>query len=633
MVTSRLQSADPSSYRPDIDGLRALAVLSVFAFHLFPEACPGGFVGVDVFFVISGYLITRIIVSEAEDAGFSFIRFYERRVRRIGPALAGLLIGASVGMAFLLTPDEYVKFANSAGAAALSVSNLYFWKHTGYFELGSNSLPLLHTWSLAVEEQFYLVFPALFVLGRRLRLGWWTIFGSLVTLSLLLSLVETPTDPTAAFYSPATRAWEFLLGSLALLTPRLTRRKAELVALAGAALIVASLVLIDDGSPFPGWRALAPCLGATALICSGEAARLATPLRLPPVVFIGRISYSLYLWHWPIIVAARIFWGGRFSLVEALFVAVVAVVLAYLSWRFVEEPVRRRRTVFTRRRLFAGAGAIAVLMVGQGLVINRGHGFPARYNGRALAYLQQPSWDAPPGCGGEAGDDCKTGGPSAAPSFAVIADSLGLLLEPAIDAFATQRGRSGLYFAKGGCIPMLGAGDAGCRKFVKAAVSKIAADPGIRTVLLIGRWPTAVESRRFGRQNSRTSPIEAAAFIAAFNQTREALGNRRVLVLENIPEQPVDVPIDEADRANLGLPAFAGVERSVFEDRVRRTNLLLSKVTAPRERLDASRLLCNATFCIAAEAGRSLYSDDNHLSVLGAQYLARGGLFDSLVSP
>lgn len=390
-------------YRPDIDGLRAVAVLSVVAFHLGAGHMPGGFVGVDVFFVISGYLISSIIFSEIATSSYSILAFYERRIRRIFPALFGMLIVFSLGASFFLLPTEFVDFSKSLLAAATSTSNFYFWKHSGYFD-SPMSNPLLHTWSLAVEEQFYILFPIFLVavrrfFPRRLRAAVVILFFS----SLAISAVMVHYESVTAFYMPYTRAWELLMGTLVALGmfPRLhSYLVRNLATLAGIGMIVYSTLRLNKSMPFPGLAALVPCIGSALIIGAGEfgSSLVGKALSWRPVVFVGLISYSLYLWHWPVIILhsyglsitlqdilphryAALFPAFRFDIwMEIL----ASFVLAILSWRFVERPFRSRPLRVGRRPLFVLSAAVMVLViVFSGTAICTG-GFNGRYPPKAV---------------------------------------------------------------------------------------------------------------------------------------------------------------------------------------------------------------------------------------------------------
>jgi peptidoglycan/LPS O-acetylase OafA/YrhL len=397
-------------YRPDIDGLRCVAVLSVLAFHVSSNRLPGGFVGVDVFFVISGYLISAIVFSEIAASRFSVIGFYERRVRRIFPALFATLIAVSVVLSVLLLPAEYITYAKSVLAATTSCSNFFFWQHSGYFD-SPTSNPLLHTWSLAVEEQFYILFPIFLVIIRhffpqRLKLAVLILFFA----SLVASEITLLYSPTTAFYMPYTRAWELLLGTIVSLGffPRLRgslQRNATTVV--GIAMIGYSALKFNAETPFPGLPALVPCIGSAFIIGAGESGSslVGRALSWRPVVFIGLISYSLYLWHWPIIVlndlgfsvnltgivpdkwALLLLSQGARKMLEIL----VSFVLATLSWKFVERPFRSSPRRVQRRPLFTISAAVMIFLMLFSSAVIFARGFPKRFPPRAVqvaSYLQ-----------------------------------------------------------------------------------------------------------------------------------------------------------------------------------------------------------------------------------------------------
>jgi peptidoglycan/LPS O-acetylase OafA/YrhL len=374
------------AYREDIDWLRAIAVLAVVAFHFEAPAVFGGFIGVDIFFVISGYLITGIIQSEVQSGSFSFARFYERRVRRLLPALYAMVALTAIPSFHYLLTSERQEFFRSVAAVVTFTSNFFFWFQTGYFDHAAVEKPLLHTWSLAVEEQFYLALPLLmWVLLRLARGGRFALpvaLGALTLASFGLSLWLMGTERSAnAFFMSPPRAWEFLIGGLVATpgVPVLRNALAQQIA-RGIALVLIAIPIFSlrQGPGFPGVNALLPCIGAAMFIWSGIGAP--TPVRgryspLETVRFFGQISYSLYLWHWPLFTFARF---SKSSLVLdpfdkiALFALTVAI--SYLSWRFVEQPFRRGSVAPTRRAAFRIAGlTTAILLAGSagGIVLSR----------------------------------------------------------------------------------------------------------------------------------------------------------------------------------------------------------------------------------------------------------------------
>ena len=364
-----------ASYRPDIDGLRAFAVLPVVLFHfkIFPDYFGGGFVGVDIFFVISGYLITRIIFAGIEDGSYSVVGFYDRRIRRIFPALISLYLFCIVLAFFLNFPSEATSVSKSVIASAFFVSNIFFYGRSGYFDRDSETNPLLHTWSLSVEEQFYVIFPLLVFAIRKFDQGtrvW--IISAVALASFLAACYMVNADTSAAFYLVQYRAWELALGSLLAIgiLPKPRRWIAEAVAVTGLVLVCGSFVFISRTLPFPGIAALAPCAGAAAIIYANSSAQTLVGylLSLRPLQFTGLISYSLYLFHWPAIVFFRLFHEP--SRTEKLLLVLVSVILATISWRFIEKPFRRTsRRFLPRVTLVAGAAAIAGVTVAAVLVV------------------------------------------------------------------------------------------------------------------------------------------------------------------------------------------------------------------------------------------------------------------------
>ena len=364
-------------YRADIDGLRAVAVLPVLFFHAGLSSFGGGFVGVDVFFVISGYVIALSLLEDLRHDRFSILAFYERRVRRIFPALIFTFAATWIAAWVLFLPSHFVDFSKSLFASAAFISNLYFWKYSGYFENSALLRPLLHTWSLSVEEQFYIFMPiAMYVIARFLKARWTLALLPVIAASLALSIFATTTAPTANFFLLPTRAWELLLGVLLALQPPPPLRgvKAELTAALGIGLIAFAVFAYSKFTPFPGLSALPPCVGAALLIYAGthERTRVSQVLSLRPLVWIGLISYSLYLVHWPIVVFTRYTTLREPTSLQIAAIIIASLALAALSWRFIEQPFRRPKKRASRTVLLSGgiasmAVAMAIGAVGVGL--------------------------------------------------------------------------------------------------------------------------------------------------------------------------------------------------------------------------------------------------------------------------
>lgn len=370
------------SYRPDIDGLRALAVLAVVTFHGFPEILAGGFVGVDVFFVISGFLISGIILDETRAGEFSLQRFYARRVRRIFPALLLVLVVSLMAGWWLLLPADLVRLGKQLAASAAFVSNFYLWFQSGYFSPDARTFPLLHLWSLGVEEQFYIVWP-LTIIGLRRSPNWTISAIVLIAISSFCLNIALIDNHEADFYSPVTRAWELMLGaSLAWLRRRdglvlPSRRSADIATIAGLILIVGSAFVFDQQSSYPGWLALVPTIGTSLILWNGTSSGVASSILSARVlVFVGLISYPLYLWHWPLLVFSEAFKFAPLTPLERGLAIAVSFILAWLTYELVESRFRAGRV--NRTKIAALSGGM-IFIVFAGLVIVEGQGFETRF--------------------------------------------------------------------------------------------------------------------------------------------------------------------------------------------------------------------------------------------------------------
>ncbi|ABS64037.1 acyltransferase 3 [Parvibaculum lavamentivorans DS-1] len=372
-------------YRPSVDGLRAVAVISVMLFHAEVPGFSGGFVGVDVFFVISGYLITGIILQQQATKSFSLLHFYERRARRILPALFLIMSVTLVAAALLTAPFRFAEIAESAAAALSFTANIYFWASSDYFATAARIQPLIHTWSLGVEEQFYIVFPLLmlvFARAKRASLG--IAISSLAIASLIVSEIMARHHPNAAFYLPHSRAYELLAGSLiALYRPTgdtLGPRISAVLRASGAIMIAASVGTYHEGMVLPGFAMLLPVLGvALMLLADDRDEPLAQALSWRPLVFVGLCSYSLYLWHQPILALARIATTDHLNLGGSIVILALCVPLSWLSWRYVEQPFRDGRKINIKPFVLTASGVGAAILATSAVMIQtRGLEFMAR---------------------------------------------------------------------------------------------------------------------------------------------------------------------------------------------------------------------------------------------------------------
>jgi peptidoglycan/LPS O-acetylase OafA/YrhL len=636
-------------YRHEIDGLRALAILPVVLFHYRVPFFGGGFVGVDVFFVISGYLITSLIAGEMADGRFSLVQFYERRIRRIFPALFAMLIVATIAAYFLLFPADLVRYAKSLLATAGFASNFEFWRESGYFDVASDQKPLLHLWSIAVEEQFYLLFPAfLFVLGGRTRSRLAGIAGVLV-LSFAISVWGLGHDKEATFYLLPSRAWELMMGAIlaiGVLPPIRNPVLRDCAAALGIGLIAAATFGLTSEMPFPGPLALLPCLGAALVIygTDGSAGFVGRALSVRPLVFVGLISYSLYLWHWPLYVFSRYVLFRDLTAWESALLIATSFVLAIISWRFVERPFRRP---IARIKLFPAAATAVVAAFGAGAFAASTDGLPQRLPVGIQRILAEQD-DAEPRIDHcfpltarqvEDGKPCRIGASSGTPSFLLWGDSHADAIIPPIDQLARRAGRSGLFAGGASCVPLIGVATPKdtCRPF-NNAVEKLALSPNIRDVILEARWAKYADGATYGDEPhghiqlsegefpAAPSPDNHAVFARGLERTIRALtqAGKRVVLVASVPEVGWPVPAILARRALAHDSRRVAVSLDAYE---RRQSFVLATFARMHQLYGVTVIypqdaLCANGSCAVSLNGIPLYRDEHHLSVFGALRLA-----------
>lgn len=441
------------AYRKDIDGLRAVAIIPVIVFHSGFELLPGGFVGVDIFFVISGYLITLILLKEIQAGDFSFIRFYERRARRILPALVVMMLACIPFAWSWMLASDLKDFFESLAAAAMSLSNVLFWRESDYFAQSTELKPLLHTWSLSVEEQFYILFPPFLLLIFRYFPRYLPVLILIFAgTSLLAAQMFVHSNSMAVFYLLPFRAWELLGGSLcAWIHIRFDRKQIGWAALVGMSLIAFSMLYFDKSTTFPGLSAAIPVVGtALVILFSGPNTLIGRVLSIPLFVGIGLISYSLYLWHQPIFAFSRHYAIGEPGHAVMLISILMSFACGWLSWKFIETPFRRGghgTLVPTAKGIFAFSGAALFLLMGIGALGHVFNGFPNRYTPEQNAILSQGKWDRR--ClytrldpMGETNDRCTfpPTGNASSKRIALIGDSVMSSLAPALIDMFTAKG-------------------------------------------------------------------------------------------------------------------------------------------------------------------------------------------------
>jgi peptidoglycan/LPS O-acetylase OafA/YrhL len=648
------QTTRAPRYRPDIDGLRAVSVLAVVLFHA-GLGVPGGFVGVDVFFVISGFLITQLIRAELAAGSFSMIGFWERRIRRIWPASVVMTAATLAAGWLVLMPEDLKNLGTDAVSQSLMASNIRFWRSADYFAAAAETRALLHTWSLAVEEQFYLVFPVLMLWMARFRTG--AIVAALAVASigsLAACQVELKTAPMAAFFLLPYRAWELSLGALLAITPeRLLPHKRVRATLtwAGIGLIAVPCVVHSGSTTFPGLSALAPCIGAVLVMLGapGEGASLVTrALSTAPMRFIGLMSYSLYLWHWPIIALTRYCLGVELSWQATTAVLAATGFVSYLSWRFVELPFRKGKGHTSPAWPAIVGGAMASLAVAMsGMIVRMGEGFPGRIDpvilriGAPTEFRMDWALRAKPDLG-DAGAAIPIGARAdhQSPCFILWGDSHGMAISAAIDACGKHFGISGIASLRAGVPSVPGAwnprqpdgiSDVACQRVSEAMLDRIR-QTRPRFVLLCSRWWQYVED-----ESSRMAPIGSAS--ADQNVAEHVLcqgllriaaacqdaGTELVVFLE-VPSQR-GPPQQRAALARIlgDEPSSNGVSKAEHDAAKGRINGIIGAALDGRATIVDLAAPFFGGDGISAVGGpdTTWYWDDDHINDLGAELVVR----------
>lgn len=662
-------------YRKEVDGLRAVAVIPVILFHAGYEHVAGGFVGVDVFFVISGYLITTIILSEKEKGEFSLLDFYERRARRIIPALFLVMLVSIILSWFLLSPPHMLGFSESLIAVAAFSSNILFWTESGYWGVENELKPLLHTWSLAVEEQYYFLFPLFIMFAWKFGIRfiqWSVLIAGLASLSL--SQWAAYNLPIANFFLLPMRAWELAIGAgvafyflyrTPAVKPAFYRYAArdELLSWTGLGLIAIAIFSFDESTPFPGFYALLPTIGtALVLVFSTKGTYSGRLLGSSSLVAIGLISYSAYLWHQPLFVFAR---HSRLEEPSALLFAglsVISLVLAFFSWKYIEAPFREHKR-FSRRQVFAFTAAGSFILISFGIIGHLTEGYQFRVDpelGKIISQATRKSYS---------NDLCLETGSSRAQ------ESKYCVLVPTQNKTAFLYGDShaqalmyeaqkifedtdyGLLFAATSeCPPVKGVYRAdsrnktACYEQNNQVYEDILADPHIEYVILSARWTLGMEGSRFDNKEGgvergskpRLDIVRNGEFLSHDNYTHRELlanahiesiqqllkGGKKVILIYPVPEAGWNVP-DYISRyywvtESVGDETTASTSYRVFRERNKRTIDALDGIGVEDNlhRIRPDRIFCNSELpdrCITHRDGLIYYSDDDHLSDAGAK--------------
>jgi peptidoglycan/LPS O-acetylase OafA/YrhL len=643
------------SYRPEIDGLRAVSIMAVILYHARLRAFSGGYVGVDIFFVISGYVITRNIAKQLLGNRFSLPQFWLRRARRILPALLAMMLFTAVAAWFILMPTDFRNFGRSLFAQSAFVSNFYFWLKSGYFNEEVDTMPLLHTWSLSVEEQFYIFWPPLLLLLWRIPSKWRVsaVLGAIVV-SLGFSAALITTNRDAVFFLLPTRAWELLLGALLVMFETTRRRNhkwapwlLEASAVGGIAAIAASIVGYDQNTVFPGLAAVVPCGGAAAIIASGgvHRTRVAQSLSTRIPVLIGLISYSLYLWHWPVLVFARYISVKPLTPIVLILSLSIGLALSVMSYQYIERPFRYGAIKVRPALLVFSTGAIVALVCGA--LINLHEGYPGRMPERTLAAYTKASYIPPKTLVDvKVSDELPIEAMRAdlPPDVLLWGDSHAGTIAPVLAELAKQHRQNLWRYA---CIPLLGVynvardtalANSECDRSNRAMIEYIARHR-VKKIVLASFWSQFTEGRELPldgagqRDNfyadkvtaSRNATDARIVFRRNFLETIRILGDlgATVFIVDQVPvyrywvpNQMVKVMRFGGDLSNIRRPLSEHEQRMAF------INETFAEVIGSKVHLlDPVPYLCDTRvgFCYGVDGETSLYRDYNHLSYEGVR--------------
>jgi len=655
-------------YLPHLDGLRCIAVVSVILYHVYPTIFSGAYVGVDIFFVLSGYLICSVICNDIANGRFTLLNFWERRSRRIFPALITVLAVSYVFSWKLFDPGDFINYSQSLASISVFLSNILFWRESGYFD-DSLVRPLLHTWSLSVEEQFYLLFPFLFIIypgsSKRVKIMILTAVGVLSFSALLLT---TARYPDFSFFMLPTRAWELSLGALvALMQPFLHVRNSvrETLSFCGIILIIFSLIGFGPLTHSPGLSTIIPCIG-TALILSvaqGPKFIFGKMFSAPPLVWVGKLSYSLYLWHFPAIVYVEYIQLGYPSAMDKLWAVLLTVPIAYLSWRFVELPIKEGRILKKTRTFYLSILPVFGSFIFLGIYGHINHGVPERFDmgqvgstGETTPYMKAERNPRTKECHGVSLDEiqkkksCRFNNELPGQlSVALWGDSHADSIVPGVLVTANKYNVNGIILTEGGCPPLLGIERVdsqlvyeGCheRNFT---TRDIIVSEGVKDIILVARWDLYINGATEVETDTVTPQFIYRQGENTFEGT-DALRESLIKTVEYFVRQGKRVwLVDQAPVLKFNGPraAFRLAIRGATQDEmtvelnehfVRRKEikkLLDVGIKSGAQYLDLIPFFCdNPPNCRFTLNGKPLYSDTNHLSKIGGEYVS--SIFDRI---
>ena len=653
---SQANNLDHIKYRPDIDGLRAIAVLFVMGFHFFPGTIQGGFIGVDIFFVISGFLISGIIFRGLDNQSFSYVEFYKRRIKRIFPALIFILVACLFLGWLVLLAEEYKQLGKHVAAGAGFVSNLALWGESGYFDNAADTKPLLHLWSLGIEEQFYIFWPLLLGFVWKWKHNYLFITVFIAIASFTINIYTVNSDPVASFYSPFSRFWELMLGGLlayiSIHRPQYLTQKTNWQSAMGLLLIVLGMLVISIEKSFPGWRVLLPTVGTFLVISAGPVAWLNRKLLGNYLlVWIGLISYPLYLWHWTLLSFVHIFEEGQTSNEIRIIVILISFILAWLTYKIVEQPVRKSKHPGTLVGFLCG---LMVVTGSAGYAAFHFDGFKFRsavtafmHKAENLVYLNHWSeWEL---CKNEGKSNyCRVLIPSEPIDIAVIGDSHAGHFASGLPVLFHEQNKNIIVRLAAGCMPFYSTTINGKAVFecennvINKALDQAIASTSIKTIILAGFGNLVLHGRNYSvnQEYFKTgytigfSGLDVEENIKAFRKAlhitlKKLTGSGKYIVfMVDVPELYFN-PRECISLRRFTLPFHklrqpCSIERRLFEERTSDYHQLIAEAENlfPTVKfIHTYEYLCDDISCEVLVDGHLLFSSRDHLSIDGSVYL------------
>lgn len=619
-----------TKFRYDIQGLRALAVLSVVITHTFPKWLTGGYIGVDIFFVISGYLISKILFKECSQNSFSISNFYERRIKRIFPALIFVVISTIIAAYFILSPMSFREVGRNVFSTMLFVSNVDYWKSTNYFANAAELKPLLHTWSLSVEEQFYIFFPILIFYLYKIpnkkiaEVVLWALF----LISLIVSEIAIQIDSSAAYYFFPTRAFELILGAIVAYRELFKAKKTvfkPITIYTGYLLTILPIALFSASTRFPGLSALIPTMGTALLITIGSSNpnyKEGFLLTNKWMVYVGNISFSLYLWHWPVLAFMRNLYTVELSLFQSFLAVFISFIMAAISYKAIEQPFMKNK-----KMNFLNFGLISIILLSAvSLTIYLTNGFPTRFSTQSLAIFKSSNdfnplrnqchyeGKSPPR---SYESNCVIGTKGIDPQIAVWGDSHGAEFAYMLGEAAKSKHKSIMEITASSCPPSIGYQAKArryCESHNQSTLYGLIHDPRISTVVMVANYVTY----------SNYTLLEAG-IKGAIDQLLDA--NKKIVLVSQTPLMKFDPP------STLGLMNekgqvlnLIGLDRREFEHQTEAIKSLIQTYATEKNIIvfEPKNQLCNDVMCkVYDQKNGVLYFNDNHLSLAGAEFAFR----------